>query len=95
MQKYKSHRIVEAAKITNIEQIEHNHTKITFEIPNNEDDNIILDNTKDLVGKPTPEVGWYIIKYPDGYFSYIPAKSFEEGYSIYTEQETEIKQDRT
>jgi len=35
-----------------------------------------------LRGKPTPDVGWYFVMYPDGYTSFSPAKSFEEGYTL-------------
>ena len=35
-----------------------------------------------LRGKPTPEAGWYAIRYNDGYVSFSPAKAFEEGYTL-------------
>lgn len=37
---------------------------------------------RNLRGKPTPEVGWYYIVYPDLYESFSPAKAFEEGYTL-------------
>lgn len=35
-----------------------------------------------LKGKPTPESGWYMVQYEDGYISFSPAKAFEEGYTL-------------
>lgn len=35
-----------------------------------------------LRGKPTPQAGWYLVSYPDGYFSFSPEKSFEDGYTL-------------
>src|ERR1700756_2398265 len=34
-----------------------------------------------LKGRPTPEPGWYMVQYEDGYTSFSPAKAFEEGYT--------------
>lgn len=34
-----------------------------------------------LRGKPTSQAGWYLVHYGD-YFSFSPAKAFEEGYSL-------------
>lgn len=34
-----------------------------------------------LRGLPTPEAGWYMVQYEDGYISFSPGKVFEEGYS--------------
>lgn len=35
-----------------------------------------------LRSKPAPEAGWYAVYYSDGYLSFSPAKSFEEGYTL-------------
>jgi hypothetical protein len=35
-----------------------------------------------LKGKPTPADGMYFVSYEDGYFSFSPAKAFEEGYTL-------------
>lgn len=32
--------------------------------------------------KPVPEDGWYLVRYDNGYFSFSPAKAFEEGYTL-------------
>jgi hypothetical protein len=35
----------------------------------------------DLEGRPTPSSGMYMVQYEDGYISFSPAKTFEEGYT--------------
>jgi hypothetical protein len=32
----------------------------------------------DPVGKPTPQVGWFCVMYPDGYISFCPPEQFAE-----------------
>lgn len=34
-----------------------------------------------IENRPEPQAGWYFVKYPDGYYSFSPAKQFEEGYT--------------
>jgi hypothetical protein len=36
----------------------------------------------DLRGKPTPEAGWYLVRYANNYESFSPAQAFEEGYTL-------------
>lgn len=31
--------------------------------------------------RPVPQIGWYMLFYPDGYMSFSPKAQFEEGYS--------------
>jgi hypothetical protein len=77
MDKYKCHKIVEAAKIHSIE---------TFS------DGSILVNLVNIGGgalsfgadwakKSGVSPGGYIVRYADGYTSFSPAKAFEEGYT--------------
>lgn len=35
----------------------------------------------DPQGKPTPQVGWWVIAYPEGYISFSPPDPFSDGYS--------------
>jgi len=35
----------------------------------------------DPAGKPTPQAGWYVIAYDDGYLSFCPPEQFEKGYT--------------
>lgn len=76
MKTYKSHKTVQAAKITRM---------IAFE----QGDNICLELEGGLLEmvKATDtqfsraDVGGYFVRYADGYTSYSPAKAFEEGYA--------------
>lgn len=40
---------------------------------------------KQLMNKPVPKDGNYYIVYKDGYFSFSPAKEFEDGYTLASE----------
>ena len=75
---YKCHKIVQAAKITEIENHESNgfgsRTMIFGEIGMQ----FLTDAWKE---KHNPEVGGYFVIYEDGYTSYSPAEAFEAGYT--------------
>jgi len=70
--KYRSHKIVRAAKIT---EIGRSRTLFFGEIGGSE----FL--TDEWMKRFKPEVGGYYVVYEDGYTSYSPAKAFEEGYT--------------
>lgn len=36
----------------------------------------------DPQGRPTPQVGWWVIAYADGYISFSPPAAFEDGYTL-------------
>lgn len=77
--RYKCHKIVHAAKITEIESHESNgtgsHTMIFGEISSSK---FLTDKWKD---KNNPKIGGYYVVYEDDYTSYSPAKVFESGYT--------------
>jgi hypothetical protein len=82
MPRYTSHKKVWALKIkevfnsgTTTTTDESPVVTIYFENPNYGPRKIALR------GKPTPEPGWYMIQYEDGYISFSPAKQFQEGYT--------------
>lgn len=82
MQKYKSHKSVNAAKIVDIEVVapqESDESPIVY----------LLLHTGFKIGvsvkwylKHAPCVGGYFVEYKNGYQSFSPAKEFEEGYDI-------------
>jgi hypothetical protein len=78
MQKFKSHKVVEAAKITDIR----------YSVLDDKYDIAHIHGCQhvdhDWVLKHKPDVGGYIVVYPDGYTSYSPAAAFEEGYTPFT-----------
>jgi len=73
MKKYRCHKVVSAAKITNID---------------NEISSLTLEGTHGWImdrlwfAKHQPEVGGYFVRYEDGYRSYSPAEAFEAGYTL-------------
>lgn len=74
LKRYRSHKEVWAAKITDIAVTE---TCITLSFENDK-----VSIGYDLLHqKPSPKIGMYLIIYNDGYFSFSPADAFESGYS--------------
>ena len=79
MQKYKSHKIVEAAKIDRIEKLEDGSDRCLLHYGNYHGEHVIVSHNH--MNKHEPKVGGYYVRYPDGYESYSPAEAFEEGYA--------------
>lgn len=77
--KYKCHKIVQAAKITEIEDHESNGFGSSTMIFGEVGESKFLDDP--WKKKHNPEVGGYFVIYEDGYTSYSPAEAFEAGYT--------------
>jgi hypothetical protein len=75
MQKFKSHKVVEAAKITKVEV----HTGSAVLHFGNEISPIEV--SESWFNKHYPVAEGYLVRYADGYLSFSPAKAFEEGYT--------------
>lgn len=98
LKKYRSHKIVEAAKIYQVwdellpveeggevlvdgmSPVNPNYTKITF-VDDPYGKGITFTNEQ-LLNRPEPEEGMYLVRYEDGYISFSPAKAFEDGYEL-------------
>ncbi|MGI4814007.1 MAG: hypothetical protein ACRYGG_11845 [Janthinobacterium lividum] len=76
MKTYRSHKVVQAAKVIKVECFEDGKT-ITVE---GEEGLEIFFSKDALVHLPYPKVGMYYMKYVDGYQSFSPADVFELGY---------------
>lgn len=79
---YQCHKKVWALKIKALEPEEGEHGKLVGMMMYPEEEGYapkLLDAA--FMTKHHPEVGGYYVQYEDGYFSYSPAKAFEEGYS--------------
>jgi hypothetical protein len=75
--RYQSHKIVRALKIKKV-HVDEGGLGLSFEDPAL----AIMALTNDQIAKkPTPEDGWYLVVYDNEYFSFSPAKEFEEGYT--------------
>lgn len=85
MKKYKSHKVVEAAKIVDMSPLSGSVTCLHFEdgternVPRRFFKNVppINEHDHDLGNT----IGGYYVRYEDGYESWSPAKAFEEGYT--------------
>lgn len=76
---WRCHKIVQAAKITEVIVRSADNTEITLLL-----DGDIEVSISDELRKRLPAIGaagGYYVRYPDGYESWSPAKAFEEGYS--------------
>ena len=77
MPRWKCHKEVSAFKITGINippEQDGGFVKISG-------DGIVMEVTKEYMGKHRPQVGGYYVLYEDGYHSFSPAKAFEDGYT--------------
>ena len=71
--KYRSHKVVQAAKITEVETLQVPHLVL--------DVGISVPVDPKWLARHDPKVGGYYVVYPDGYTSYSPADAFESGHT--------------
>lgn len=85
---YRSHKIVQAAKIKGIRELRPQvfdgrgeqaayPSELHFEGPHRH-----VTVSEEYVAKHKPRVGGYYVRYDDGYDSWSPAKAFEAGYAL-------------
>ncbi|HHL6154104.1 TPA: DUF2829 domain-containing protein [Escherichia coli] len=79
--KYKSHKIVRASKIKDIEIIALMDIVLFGNIEVVEPEGVKVHVDKMFLQKHRPEIGGYLVAYEDGSLSYSPEKTFEEGFS--------------
>lgn len=81
MPQFQSHKKVWALKIKGVFR-ESEGDQLTSKVTLTFDDGRYAAlNNVETAGRPTPEPGWYLVVYEDGYHSFSPAKQFEEGNS--------------
>jgi hypothetical protein len=76
--RYISHKTVSAVKIAAVDNGADG--SVTLHLEGGFDNVVISHHNKKH--KPEPEVGGYLVLYADGYFSFSPARPFEEGYTL-------------
>ena len=79
--RYKSHKIVEAVKITSLEFMGYGKARIAHSdgfVETNDRYRDRFHGGEDYGGDP--DLGYYV-RYEDGYESWSPTKAFEEGYT--------------
>lgn len=74
---YKSHKVVGAHKIKDIDLVGVPGAKITPEDAGEPP----FEVTEEYLIKHRPTVGGYFVVYEDGYLSFSPAEAFEDGYT--------------
>lgn len=77
---YRCHKLVKAARITAIAEIENAARSGVTATLSDGCGEVILPES--YVQKHRPYVGGYYVIYDDGYKSFSPAKAFEEGYAL-------------
>lgn len=76
MQKFKSHKTVEAAKIIEVQKVsDREGVRLRFEYGE-------VRVSPSYMDKHQPKAGGYYVRYDDGYESWSPAETFEAGYSL-------------
>lgn len=82
LRKYTSHKTVEAARILRVGRDAHHGENFLDLDPGmtGEIANISVTVPDSYIEKHNPQAGGYFVRYPDGYESFSPAKSFEQGY---------------
>lgn len=80
MKKFKSHKIVEAGKIKELEPTgDKGWGSALLETDDGSPERMML--SPEYLEKHKPEVGGYFVRYEDGYESFSPAEAFESGYT--------------
>lgn len=83
--KYRSHKVVHALKIGQIEQIEPGKSEAANLIPV-EGGFPPIYGSPEYMNKHNPQVGGYYVVYEDGYESWSPAEAFEAGYDLIVDE---------
>jgi hypothetical protein len=90
LKKYKSHKVVEAAKIemislnTSPDTYWDGKSRLTFA------GGVYVIVERHYMRKHEPQVGGYYVLYKDGYESFSPAEAFESGYELVVNSDGEV-----
>lgn len=81
--KWQSHKIIEAGLIFGILNRSNGSASLSLDLSPVQEAGVV-EVSAEYVQKHNPQVGGYYVRYPDGYESWSPAASFEEGYTPYS-----------
>ena len=81
LSRYKSHKVVMAARINAFIEDDHFPESICCEIVSEAGKENIVGPSRGLYAEMQPKVGWYLVVYSDGYESFSPPAEFEAGYT--------------
>ncbi len=79
MKRYRSHKVVEAAKVARVEEL---GESVVLHLEGGLKGEFRVAVSFHYLSKHNPQVGGYYVRYADGYESWSPAKAFEEGYRL-------------
>ena len=79
--RYRSHKVVEAAKIEDVTRLDDGSADLVLEIPDHYPASLEVNVNAAYMRKHDPQTGGYYVRYPDGYESWSPAEAFEGGYT--------------
>lgn len=82
MRNYQCHKQVEAGKIVKI--INPQSGPFAAVITDTDGSEVKVEQL--FLDQHKPEIGGYLVRYPNGYLSYSPAEPFESGYSEIVEE---------
>ena len=80
MNRYKSHKEVEAFKIVNVAASEPKDVDHLYSLIDTTG-NVVVTVGQPYMAKHKPQIGGYYVRYADGYESWSPADAFEGGYT--------------
>lgn len=85
MQRYRCHKVVQAARIFSLAPQGDGRAVAKWENPAAQDGHDVVMLPAAYVAKHQPVVGGYFVRYEDGYESFSPAAAFESGYTLITD----------
>jgi hypothetical protein len=86
MQKYRCHKVVEAAKVNLVTSFSDTDAEgKPFIVPHKCELETDAGTFQLSYGEKMPQVGDYVVRYADGYISWSPAEPFEDGYTLITD----------
>lgn len=81
LKKYRCHKVVQAAEIAKVSDLDAESGYHTLTFASEYGDGDTMPVTQEWVQKHAPVAGGYFVQYEDGYQSFSPARAFEDGYT--------------
>lgn len=87
LQRYKCHKVVYAARVF---AIMHGMDGWSLLVDDKNGERFSIGVSAEWITKHSPQPSGYYVRYKDGYSSWSPAKTFDEGYSEMAETAVEV-----
>lgn len=79
--RYRPHKTVYALKVSRVEVMAGEENERLQNVILHFEDATFSPRKISTLNRPKPTIGWYMVEYEDGYISFSPANSFEDGYT--------------